>query len=125
MQHTVRLLSLDSNKRMLLVQKASTGLWHWPGGKRKNHESKVSALIREVHEEVGLPVIAPVHFHTEILMDEVIYCYVGTVGRGQPNPKNEIAAVTRMPLSAIDTLPLTLTQKRLLQNIVVIKKFLL
>ena len=125
-QQTVRLLLLDERKRMLLVKKTTTQAWHWPGGKRKPREKGVAALQREVLEETGLKVTDLTLIHKETLPEETIYCYTGACKNKRvkkPDGK-EIDAICWRSLTGANKLPLTETQKRLLQNLTVIALFL-
>ncbi len=49
---------IDSDGRILLAQrppgKSMAGLWEFPGGKVEQGESPEVALIRELHEELGI-----------------------------------------------------------------------
>jgi 8-oxo-dGTP diphosphatase len=49
---------IDADGRVLLAQrpegKSLAGLWEFPGGKVEPDESPESALIRELHEELGI-----------------------------------------------------------------------
>ncbi|KAA9006915.1 (deoxy)nucleoside triphosphate pyrophosphohydrolase [Histidinibacterium aquaticum] len=49
---------IDPDGRVLLAQrpegKSMAGLWEFPGGKVEKGESPESALIRELHEELGI-----------------------------------------------------------------------
>lgn len=51
---------IDQDKRILLAQrpqgKAMGGLWEFPGGKIERSETPEVALIRELHEELGIEV---------------------------------------------------------------------
>lgn len=49
---------IDSDGRVLLAQrpagKTMAGLWEFPGGKVEPEETPESALVRELHEELGI-----------------------------------------------------------------------
>lgn len=52
----------DPDGRVLIAQRAAHrhqgGLWEFPGGKIEAGETAFAALVRELHEEVGIRVIA-------------------------------------------------------------------
>jgi len=65
--------------RVLVAQRAGgpyDGCWEFPGGKVEPGESDLSALVREIAEELGVP-IEPQEFVGEVLLD-------GVVGGGPP-----------------------------------------
>ena len=51
----------DSERRILMTQRGSLspqpGRWEFPGGKVEPEETAVDALVREMHEELGVRVI--------------------------------------------------------------------
>jgi len=61
---------VDADGRVLLAQrpkgKSMAGLWEFPGGKIHEGESPEAALIREMHEELGVDIkarcLAPLTF---------------------------------------------------------------
>ena len=61
---------IDTDGRVLLAQrpkgKSMAGLWEFPGGKVEPGESPEAALIRELHEELGIETwqscLAPLSF---------------------------------------------------------------
>lgn len=54
---------IDADGRILLSKrpegKSLAGLWEFPGGKLEEGERPEAALIRELHEELGITVEAP------------------------------------------------------------------
>lgn len=63
-------LLIDPDGRVLLAQrpegKSMAGLWEFPGGKVEPEETPETALIRELHEELGIETwhscLAPIAF---------------------------------------------------------------
>lgn len=51
---------IDDRRRVLLAQrpegKSMAGLWEFPGGKVEDNETPEHALVRELHEELGIVV---------------------------------------------------------------------
>jgi 8-oxo-dGTP diphosphatase len=68
---------VDTDGRILLTQrpegKALAGLWEFPGGKVEPGERPEHALIRELHEELGVevgePCLAPLTFASHAYPD--------------------------------------------------------
>ncbi len=68
---------VDTDGRILLTQrpegKALAGLWEFPGGKVEPGERPEHALIRELHEELGIdveePCLAPLTFASHAYPD--------------------------------------------------------
>ncbi|MGY1811108.1 (deoxy)nucleoside triphosphate pyrophosphohydrolase [Blastococcus sp. SYSU D00669] len=60
--------------RVLVAQRSGgpyDGCWEFPGGKVEPGESDLSALVRELHEELGVDVV-PQAFVGEVLLDGVV-----------------------------------------------------
>ncbi|MDR3450549.1 MAG: (deoxy)nucleoside triphosphate pyrophosphohydrolase [Alphaproteobacteria bacterium] len=68
---------IDADDRILLAQrpegKQLAGLWEFPGGKVESGERPEAALIRELHEELGIEVkeacLAPLTFASHAYED--------------------------------------------------------
>jgi 8-oxo-dGTP diphosphatase len=68
---------IDADGRVLLAQrpegKAMAGLWEFPGGKVEAGETPEAALIRELHEELGIDTwsscLAPLTFASHAYPD--------------------------------------------------------
>ncbi len=68
--NVVAVALLDADGRILLAQrppgKTLAGLWEFPGGKIEEGETPEAALIRELHEELGVDIrascLAPLTF---------------------------------------------------------------
>jgi len=73
--HVVAVALVDADGRVLVQRRpegaAMAGLWEFPGGKIESGESPERALIRELHEELGISVeaacLAPAAFASEPL----------------------------------------------------------
>jgi 8-oxo-dGTP diphosphatase len=60
--HVMAGVMLDADGRVLLAQRPAgkhlAGLWEFPGGKRERGETPLAGLARELHEELGLALLA-------------------------------------------------------------------
>ena len=93
---------IDRDGRVLLAQrpegKAMAGLWEFPGGKIESGETPEAALIRELHEELGIDTaascLAPLSFashsyaatQTHLAFHLVMMLYVCRRWQGLPQP---------------------------------------
>ena len=85
---------IDGDGRILVQQrpqgKAMAGLWEFPGGKVEDGELPEDALIRELHEELGIDVqqacLAPACFASEPLGDRhmLLLVYICRKWQGIP-----------------------------------------
>jgi 8-oxo-dGTP diphosphatase len=92
---------VDADRRVLIAQrpqdKAMAGLWEFPGGKVEPGETPEAALIRELHEELGVQTqtacLAPVSFasHSYENFHLLMPLYVCRKWQGTPEPREHLA----------------------------------
>ncbi|MES2254565.1 MAG: (deoxy)nucleoside triphosphate pyrophosphohydrolase [Pseudomonadota bacterium] len=92
---------IDPDGRVLIAQrpqgKAMAGLWEFPGGKWESGETPEQALIRELHEELGIsvrePCLAPFTFasHAYSAFHLLMPLYVCRRWDGTPGPREHRA----------------------------------
>ncbi len=88
---------IDRDGRVLLAQrpegKAMAGLWEFPGGKVEPGETPEHALIRELHEELGIDTwescLAPLTFASHSYADFhlLMPLFACRKWQGNPHPK--------------------------------------
>lgn len=98
MLHVVAAALVDTDGRLLVQQrphgKPMAGLWEFPGGKIDPGETPERALIRELHEELGIDVeqacLAPAAFASEPLGDRhlLLLLYICRKWRGTPEARH-------------------------------------
>ena len=113
---------VDRDGRVLLAQRpegrSMAGLWEFPGGKLEAGESPEAALIRELHEELGIDTwascLAPLSFasHAYEAFHLLMPLFVCRKWEGMPAPREHAALkwvavrdLPRYPMPAAD-LPL-------------------
>lgn len=90
-------LLIDSNQHCLITQrpadKKMAGFWEFPGGKLNPNEHAEEALIRELHEELGIDVLIqdlkPLTFTTHHYSDFYLFMPLFQINhwRGIPHSK--------------------------------------
>ena len=115
--HVAAAAMIDNNDRVLLSRRRPDshqgGLWEFPGGKLEPDESVAAGLTRELHEELGIDVVAHrpliriTHHYPDrsVLLDvQLVDDWRGTpVGReGQPLTWVERQALPDYPMPAAD-----------------------
>jgi 8-oxo-dGTP diphosphatase len=120
---------LDGEGRVLLAQrphgKSLAGLWEFPGGKIEAGERPEAALVRELHEELGIEVatkdLSPIAFASHAYEDFHLLMPVWATRnwRGTPQSKEgqalawaDVEALDIYPMPPAD-IPLIDTLKRL------------
>ena len=88
---------LDADDRVLLARRPAgkplAGLWEFPGGKLEDGETPEAALIRELHEELGVDIrascLAPLSFvsHAYPRFHLLMPLYVCRQWRGKVTPR--------------------------------------
>ncbi|MBU3076362.1 (deoxy)nucleoside triphosphate pyrophosphohydrolase [Sphingomonas quercus] len=108
---------VDRDGRVLVQQrpdgKPMAGLWEFPGGKVEPGETPEAALIRELHEELGIDVnaacLAPATFASEALGERhlLLMLYACRKWAGTPEPRHATALkwVRPVALHALDMPP--------------------
>src|SRR4249920_639287 len=92
---------VDPDGRVLIAQRSPgknmAGLWEFPGGKMEAGETPEEALIRELHEELGIavkaPCLAPFAFasHTYDAFHLLMPLYLCRRWDGTPSPREHAA----------------------------------
>lgn len=108
---------VDRDGRVLVQQRSAhrsmAGLWEFPGGKVEPGETPEHALIRELHEELGIETsaacLAPACFASEPVDDKhmILLLYVCRKWMGTPAPLDSAGLkwVRPVELHALDMPP--------------------
>ena len=90
---------LKQNGKVLVGErppgKSYSGYWEFPGGKIEANETGKEALVRELHEELGIQVLAAQHWfeHTHTYPDKTVSLemWIVTEFSGEPHGKENQA----------------------------------
>nr|WP_223115833.1 8-oxo-dGTP diphosphatase MutT [Paracoccus amoyensis] len=108
---------IDPDGRVLLAQrpegKSMAGLWEFPGGKVEHGETPEAALIRELHEELGIDTwtscLAPLtfasHSYDDFHLLMPVYACRKWQGIVQPQEGQKLAWVRSNDLRSYDMPP--------------------
>lgn len=106
---------VDADGRVLMAQrpegKPLAGLWEFPGGKVHDDETPEAALVRELHEELGIDItqscLAPIAFasHAYEHFHLIMPLYVCRTWKGQVTGR-EGQALRWLPPNRLNTLPM-------------------
>jgi 8-oxo-dGTP diphosphatase len=119
---------IDEDARVLLTRrppgKPMAGLWEFPGGKVDSGETPEAALVRELHEELGISVpvkcLAPLTFasHSYETFHLLMPLYICRRWDGEIEPREgqEIAWVRANRLSAYEMPPADIPLIPILQD---------
>ena len=96
--HVVAAAMVDGDGRVLLQRrpqgKPMAGLWEFPGGKIESGETPEMALVRELHEELGISThescLAPAGFASAALGDRhlLLLLFACRKWQGTPEPRH-------------------------------------
>lgn len=110
---------VDTDRRVLIAQrpegKQLAGLWEFPGGKVEAGESPLSALSRELTEELGCTIsVGPlvtttVHEYAEIVVELTTYWCTLVHGTPEPHEHQALAWLTPSELPALAWAPADLS----------------
>ncbi len=112
---------IEENGRLLLAQRADSGLWELPGGKAEPGEDLAACLQREIAEELGVPIsvempLGSVEDHTPDGRPLRLHAFSCRVLSGRPRALEHRALAWRLPGQALD-LALCPADRRLLDRL--------
>lgn len=120
----VAALIAHQNKVLIVRTHKWSGLWGVPGGKIDYGEDTLTALKREMREEVGLEIFEPVYaFYSDIIEDPFFYKpahflsleFVAYSASDHVIPNEEIAEFAWVSVEEAFTYPINSYTKRLLE----------
>jgi 8-oxo-dGTP diphosphatase len=106
---------IESDRRVLVARRPADrhlgGLWEFPGGAVEDGESPIDALVRELHEELGIvaEVTHPITFgwHRDAGREVVIFFYGARIVSGEPHGREgqDVRWVTARELGELEVPP--------------------
>lgn len=105
----VRIISIDENGQVLLVQEVDDPNWKYPGGKIHPEETILDAVMRESNEELGFQVLESdiINYVSATIPDSEHYRHMILVKYIEPSRISRTDEVAQFGYFDLDNLPET------------------